>query len=251
MSDEKMQEYIQTVLKWIKKIVTNAHMSGAIIGISGGIDSAVVAFLLHKALNGACYGLIMPCYSDPRDQEDAMLVIAALKMNYGVINLDKVFDECKNNFESLAIDANPLIIQTALNNVKARLRMVTLYNVGQSLNYLVAGTDNWVENYTGYFTKYGDGGVDFLPISQLTKGEVRQMARLLKVPQKIIDKTPAAGLIKGVSDEDELDVSYAELDKYLLGQKVSIASATRINHLHQVSGHKRRLPPKPQPPKRF
>ena len=132
-------------------------------------------------------------------------------------------------------------------NVKPRLRMSTLYFVANSLNYLVAGTGNRSELTIGYFTKYGDGGVDLLPLGQLTKSEVLAMARDLEVPESIIDKTPSAGLWAGQTDEEEMGFTYADLERYL--QKgpdgVAPALAMRVERLVRATDHKRSGPPMP------
>jgi NAD+ synthase len=131
--------------------------------------------------------------------------------------------------------------------VKPRLRMTTLYFVANTLNYMVAGTGNRSELSIGYFTKYGDGGVDLLPIGNLLKSEVRAAARALGVPDPIIEKAPSAGLWLGQTDEAEMGFTYAELEDYLTKgpQTVSPALAMRIDRLMRSSEHKRALAPAP------
>ena len=134
-----------------------------------------------------------------------------------------------------------------LANMKPRLRMTTLYFVANTLNYLVAGTGNRAELTIGYFTKYGDGGVDVLPIGELLKTEVRAMARDLGVPQPIIDKAPSAGLWLGQTDEQEMGFSYAELERYLTGgpDAVAPALALRLERMIRATEHKRTIAPTP------
>ena len=139
--------------------------------------------------------------------------------------------------------------QMSQGNLKARLRMATLYSVANALNYLVVGTDNAPESYTGYFTKYGDGGVDVLPISSLTKTEVRAWARALGLPEKIAGRVPTAGLWPGQTDEAEMGLTYDMIDRYLLGEQVPATISERIEELNQVSEHKRQLPPSFELPK--
>jgi NAD+ synthase len=143
--------------------------------------------------------------------------------------------------------ADPLRGRVPLANIKPRLRMATLYFFANSLNYLVAGTGNRSEIAIGYFTKYGDGGCDLLPIGHLAKSEVRTLARELNVPQAIIDRTPSAGLWLGQTDEEEMGFTYAELERYLEDgpQGVPPALAMRIERLTRSSEHKRQLPPIP------
>src|SRR5688500_18658323 len=134
-----------------------------------------------------------------------------------------------------------------LANVKPRLRMTTLYYVANTLNYLVAGTGNLSELSIGYFTKYGDGGVDLLPIGDLQKSEVRAAAQELGVPDSVIDKAPSAGLWLGQTDEAEMGFTYAELENYLTtgAGMVSPALAMRIERLMRTSEHKRAMAPTP------
>nr|MCU0256832.1 NAD(+) synthase [Vicinamibacterales bacterium] len=130
-------------------------------------------------------------------------------------------------------------------NLKPRLRMTTLYYVANRLNYLVAGTGNRTEIAIGYYTKYGDGGVDLLPLGALVKSEVRALARELGVPAPIIEKPPSAGLWIGQTDEGEMGFTYAELEDYLLRGPDAVAPATvmKIERLVRASEHKRHLPP--------
>jgi NAD+ synthase len=135
-----------------------------------------------------------------------------------------------------------------LANIKPRLRMTTLYFIANSINYLVAGTGNRSELAIGYFTKYGDGGVDLLPIGHLLKREVREMAKELGVPERVIARPPGAGLWPGQLDEEEMGFTYAELERYLEEgpQAVSPALAVRIERLTRSSDHKRAMPPIPE-----
>jgi NAD+ synthase len=146
-----------------------------------------------------------------------------------------------------AAPADPLRGRVPLANMKPRLRMTTLYYFANTLNYLVAGTGNRSELAIGYFTKYGDGGCDLLPIGRLVKREVRAMAADLKVPRAIIDRTPSAGLWLGQTDEEEMGFTYADLERYLDegAQGVSPALAMKIERLMRASEHKRALPPMP------
>ena len=130
-------------------------------------------------------------------------------------------------------------------NVKPRLRMAALYFIANSLNYLVTGTGNRSELTLGYFTKYGDGGVDLLPIGGLLKSEVRALGRELGVPDHVIDKPPTAGLWMGQTDEAEMGFTYDTLEAYLKKGSSAVpgAVAGRIDLLRKISDHKRALPP--------
>ena len=133
-------------------------------------------------------------------------------------------------------------------NLKPRLRMTTLYAFANELDYRVLGTGNRSELAVGYFTKYGDGGADFLPLGDLVKGEVRDLARYLGVPERIITKPPSAGLWADQTDEAEMGLTYEELDAYLLTSEASPAVKAKVDAMHAASEHKRALPriaPKP------
>jgi NAD+ synthase len=228
--------------------------------LSGGVDSAVVARLSQMATPGKVVGVIMPCHSDPRDEQDAELLVHRFSLPAVRIDLAPAYDRLAADLERLFLqlpkDQAPeagtpyppgFDARMPLANVKPRLRMATLYFVANSLNYLVAGTGNRSELTIGYFTKHGDGGVDMLPLGQLTKNEVLAMARELEVPESIIDKPPSAGLWAGQTDEDEMGFSYADLERYLARgpDGVAPALAMRIERLVRASEHKRSVPPMP------
>ncbi len=130
-------------------------------------------------------------------------------------------------------------------NLRARLRMSAIYAYANYRGYLVLGTDNAAEVHIGYFTKYGDGGVDLLPIAELHKCEVYHMARFLGVPKEIIYKAPSAGLWEGQTDEGEIGITYDAIDAYLLGESVADADRAIIERMHRQSEHKRHIPPHP------
>ena len=133
----------------------------------------------------------------------------------------------------------------ALANIKPRLRMTTLYYYASLNNYLVIGTDNWSELKVGYFTKYGDGGVDLAPLGRLVKSEVRKLAKHFGIPEKIINKKPSAGLWEGQTDENEMGVSYEELDHYILTGEADKEVRERIDELARKNSHKTEAIPIP------
>jgi NAD+ synthase len=230
---------------------------GFVVGLSGGIDSAVVARLAQLAAPGAVVGAILPCHGDQGDERDAMLVAKHFSLFTVRVDLAPSYDALIHDAQA-ALDTLPDHMRSAtpaadlrsrvpLANIKPRLRMTTLYFLANSQNYLVAGTGNRSELSIGYFTKHGDGGADLLPIGHLVKSEVRALARELDVPSTIIERTPSAGLWVGQSDEEEMGFSYADLERYLDDgpQGVSPALAMRIERLTRSSEHKRHLPPMP------
>lgn len=255
-----MQNRSSELAGWIKAHVDGAGARGIVVGLSGGIDSAVVAGLAARATPGHVVGVMMPCHSDPDDETHARLTadhfgIPSIRLDLAPA-YDRLVGDLRTVVQSLPRGQFPVApadevdvkARLPLANVKPRMRMTSLYFVANTLNYLVAGTGNRSELSVGYFTKYGDGGVDLLPIGRLFKSAVRELARELGVPPPIIDKAPSAGLWLGQTDESEMGFSYAELERYLTGGsgEVSPAVAQRIERLREASHHKRALPPMPE-----
>jgi NAD+ synthase len=198
----------------------------------------------------------MPCHGDPQDEDDAMLVAQQFALQTVRIDLAPAYDALIGALQPVMADPDylrtmppldPVRGRVPLANLKPRLRMTALYFLANSLNYLVAGTGNRSEIAIGYFTKWGDGGVDLLPLGRLTKRQVRAMAEELAVPRMIIDRAPSAGLWAGQKDEEEIGISYAELDRYLQEGPPGAAPALamKIERLARASDHKRELPPIP------
>jgi NAD+ synthase len=245
-----MEQKINKLIEWLQLQVREAKATGLVVGISGGIDSAVVAHLAKRAFPNNCIGVIMPCKSNPKDQEDAMRVINSCDIKHLLIDLTEthnvLFKTIESNLSSIGeLEEEKSRLGDA--NTRARLRMTTLYAIGNNFNYLVCGTDNAAEWHTGYFTKYGDGGVDLVPIVNFTKGEVRELAKVLGVPNEVINKAPSAGLWEGQTDETEMGTTYDIIDKYLKGEDIPEKDKQIIDQMHQRSEHKRRLaaaPPK-------
>ncbi len=226
--------------RWIAAEVKDGGGEGAVFGLSGGIDSAVVAGLAVRALPGRVLGVVLPCHSDPHDEDDALLVAEALKVPTTTVDLGPVYDLLVEVLDGASPGLSAERMATA--NLKPRLRMTALYALANQLGYRVLGTGNLDELTVGYFTKYGDGGVDFLPLGSLTKGEVRDLARELGVPQQVIDKPPSAGLWANQTDEGEMGLTYQQLDAYLRGEEVPEDVRQRIQDLNAASLHKRTLP---------
>ena len=221
--------------QWLSDQVSNAHAKGIVLGLSGGIDSSVLAALGREALgrNGVL-GVIMPCHSIPEDEADARLLADSLDVKFERVDLSGVFD-------ALCAGVGGNLDSLTMSNIKARLRMVTLYAFAQSRNLLVCGTSNRSEYETGYFTKYGDSGVDLMPLAGFLKREIREMARLLNVPERIITKAPSAGLYEGQTDESDMGFTYDVLDEYLASGKINDPQAKqRIDVMRRRSEHKRK-----------
>ncbi|UWD35375.1 NAD(+) synthase [Mycoplasma cottewii] len=239
----KLENYLNYLVDFIRESVKEANADGVIVGISGGIDSAVVANLAKKAFPDNYLTVWMPIYSSEEDFKCASELVQQCDLKNVEVDLKPTFDVFKNSFSNL--DQEPSLL--AMSNAKARLRMTTLYTIGQTKKYLVLGTDNLDEWHIGYFTKFGDGGVDLVPIIHLLKSEVKQAAKLLNVPESIIKRQPTAGLWENQTDEAEIGFSYDEIDSYLLGNNSDPKLKERIDYLHKISEHKRNIAKAPKP----
>jgi NAD+ synthase len=222
---------------WLQENVKSA--GGAVIGLSGGVDSSVVAVLAKMALGDNVLGVIMPCNSKDEDTEHARMLAQRFGIKTEFVDLDHAFKTLKQSL--------PAGKGVAEANLKPRLRMLTLYYFANLNNYLVLGTGNRSELMIGYFTKYGDGGVDLLPIAGLYKSEVVELARVLGVPDEIIKKPPSAGLWAGQTDEAEIGMTYDELDSILQAIDknetggIDSEKLDRVRSMIKESEHKRGL----------
>lgn len=211
------------------------------MGLSGGVDSSVVVALSKQAVGREnLLGLILPCHSQAQDLKDAKLVAKKLGIKTKTVNLTNIYD----NLIRITPRGNSL----AGANLKPRLRMLVLYYFANQLNYLVCGTGNKSEYNLGYFTKFGDGAVDILPIGDLYKWQVRKLAKELGILQHIIAKPPTAGLWPGQTDEGEMGLTYPELD-VILGrlenkrkQTLSKEKVNKVKLMIKRSEHKRQGP---------
>lgn len=234
------------LVRWLRSEVEAAQASGLVLGLSGGVDSAVVARLAQEAYPDEHLALVLPIQSEADDLEDARRVAQEFGLRVREIVLDPVYEAFG---AALGAEADPDgKPDLPLANLKARLRMIAIYYHANRGRYLVAGTGNRSELTLGYFTKYGDGGVDLLPLGHLVKSEVRQLAAHLGVPQAIIDKPPAAGLWRGLTDELELGFSYEQLEEYLLVGRAERGVREKVDSRRRANAHKLRTPKMPPPP---
>ncbi len=235
------------IQNWIRNYIHSANADGVVVGLSGGIDSFVTASLSVNAIGKKrVIGLGLPCESSPEDLEDAKLIAQHLGIKFIIIDLTKPYNQFLEVFNS-TIESNTI----SKANIKPRLRMIALYYVGQSLgNYFVAGTGNRAELAIGYFTKYGDGGVDFEPLGMLYKSEVRELGKILEVPKHIIEKPPSPGLWPGQTDEEEIGLLYKTIDEilyrmdYNLGfEGLNLDDVNKVKGMMKKAEHKLVMPP--------
>ena len=238
-----MEELSTKLVEWIRDQVNRSQRRGVVFGLSGGIDSSVIAVLCKRSFPNNTLALIMPCYSSSSDVEDASLIADKYNIPSMTINLNRAYSELLDSFPKNI--SSPNIQKIAEANIKPRLRMTTLYFFANKLMYLVVGTTNRSEIAIGYCTKYGDSGVDITPLGNLLKCEVRDLARHLDIPENIIEKPPSAGLWEGQTDEEEMGITYEQLDRYLQCGQASEEIMQKIDSLNIASSHKRMLPPSP------
>ena len=231
----------ERICRWIRKRVKETGAAGILVGLSGGIDSAVAAVLAQKSVGDNVLTLLLPCHSLPRDERDALLVADRFQLRRERVDLAPVYD--------LFLKRLPPAGRMCQANLKPRLRMAVLYYYANRLNYLVMGTGNKSERMMGYFTKYGDGGVDLNPLGDLTKTRVCRLARELGIPDRIINRPPSAGLWEGQTDEQDMNIRYQDLDRVIDGLergKEPGVCGDKVGYVKRMmarSRHKRLCPP--------
>jgi NAD+ synthase len=243
-----------TIHQFLRSHVEEAEAAGVLIGLSGGIDSALCARLARDALGPErTHALLLPDSLFPVALRQEVAEYAAqLGISLRVVEINGP----EGGFRTLFPDVTDRV---SWGNVKARLRMISLYVVAREQHLLVVGTGNKSELLMGYFTKWGDGGVDLLPVGDLYKTQVRALAAQLELPRAIRDRPPTAGLWEGQTDEEELGLPYSELDQILFGleqlrtsEEIARASKIPLERVRKVEAtvdrtrHKRRSPPIPK-----
>ena len=247
---------VNRIVGFVRKMVEEAKASGVVIGLSGGVDSTLAATLCVRALGKEkVLGLLMPtAFTPEQDVRDAQKLAGWLGIRTEFINIDEISGAF---FKELRCDLTDPKQRIPMANVRARIRMVLLYYYANLHNYLVVGTGDRSEALIGYFTKYGDGGADFLPIRHLYKTQVRELAKHLGIPEKMAQKPSSPQLYPGHRATDEIPIGYEELDPILVGlfdqklppQEISKLTGTPQKVIEEVlrrfkgSQHKRTYPP--------
>lgn len=242
MYEFDVKETTQKCVKWIQEwFEANGKGCNAVVGISGGKDSSVVAALCVAALGREhVVGVLMPC-GEQADIDMARKLVNHLGIANFEINIKTAVEGILNEMDTALGDVE-IARQTKI-NLPARIRMSTVYAVSQSMNGRVANTCNLSEDWVGYSTRYGDSAGDFSPLSRLTVTEVKAIGRELGLPEDLVEKVPIDGL-SGKSDEENLGFTYAMLDKYIREGICEDAEAKkRIDELHQRNLFKLELMP--------
>lgn len=234
---QRIERLCDELVQWLKIKVAGSNSKGVIFGLSGGVDSAVIAGLAKKAFPETSLGVIMPCHSDPIDEEHGLLVAEALDLETKKVDLTVTYDSL---IDAVELEGENILAKA---NIKPRLRMTTLYYIGQEKSYLVLGGTNKSEFTVGYFTKHGDSGVDLLPLASFVKQEIWEMARYLNIPDSVVDKAPTAGLWEDQTDEEEMGFGYEELDNFILDGSGDRDLVEKIERMDKISEHKRNYPP--------
>jgi NAD+ synthase len=256
LSESELERHRDHIVSFVAETVEEAGADGAVLGLSGGIDSTATAYLAVEALGAdGLHGLVMPSrVNTGENMSDAERVAEELGIEYDVVEIDPIVEAFTDAVPEAAEDTE------ALGNVYVRTRAVLNYFVANYENRLVLGTGNRSEGLTGYYTKYGDQAVDCNPIGNLYKQQVRQLAAHVGVPEDLVMKTPSAEMWEGQTDEEEMGLSYDHLDAILalhvdgpLSRAATVRAldgieaehVDRVVELYERSKHKRAMPPAP------
>jgi NAD+ synthase len=258
LSEEELEATREHIVSFVQGVVDDAGAEGAVIGLSGGIDSTTTAAVAVEALGaGSVHGLVMPSeVNTDENMSDAERVAERLEIEYDVVDINPIAEAFFDAYPPATDD------RMATGNVRVRIRGVLNYFVANHENRIVLGTGNRSEALTGYFTKYGDQAVDCNPIGGLYKQQVRQLAAALGLPRDLVMKTPSAEMWLGQTDEEEMGLDYDTLDAILalyvdgpLSKAATVrefgiepALVDRVVGLYEGSAHKRRMPPAPELP---
>lgn len=268
--EENIDKHLANIIAWTKEEFAKTGAKGVILGMSGGIDCCVTARLYQEA--GIPVKLVLMPYGESMelagDNNDAMALIEKFNFDYAIYDITKTVDSMIDVLDEISFvnpksilkkegrimgvdykiekplkDEKVKLTDMAISNIKPRVRMTTLYTLGQSLGYIVSGTGNLSERTMGYFTKWGDGASDINIIGNLTKTQVRILGKALDLPERIITKAPSANLWKGQTDEDEMGITYPRLDAYIMFHEGSEEDMKLIEDTKNRVAHKSKAIP--------
>jgi len=236
---ERLEKYVHYLAKWVKQYLETTICEGYAVGISGGVDSAVAAALISKIEGVKLLGVFTDIESSKQDYEDAKKIAEEFKFELKYVNLTETYQKM---VKELGIEKSNI----AKINLKSRLRASTLYAIANANNLLTCGTTNAAERLVGYYTKFGDNACDIAPLVYLTKANIYYVAGLLGVPSYILTKKPSAGLYEGQTDEQEMGITYKEIDHYLCYAYIDPIQEQKINTRYIQNKHKLDAPARPK-----
>jgi NAD+ synthase len=241
ITEQNVAAYAEKIAAWIREKVEKANRKGVVLGLSGGIDSSVVARLCQLA-KVDIHLVLLPCGDDmqkTKSMDHVMEFIEKFHFSYHTFDIKPAVDVLTIPAASPFAGADQADVALSRANLRPRVRMTYLYEVAQLDRRFVIGTGNLAEATVGYYTKWGDGAHDLNPLAMLTKKEVYTLARYLQVPGSIINKQPSAGLWEGQTDEEELGITYHQIDAYILeGTSGSAEADRKIKDRVALSAHK-------------
>lgn len=254
LNELREQDYsriLQNIESFLGQQIHNAE--GFVFGLSGGVDSAVIAYICARSFKDRSLALIMPDsrVSPKEETEDALNIVDSLGIQYRLIDIGLIHSQFANVLEPQ---------EKSLGNLRARIRASILYYYANLKNHLVVGSSDRSEHLIGYFTKFGDGSSDILPIATLYKTQVKELGRLLKIKESIIVKKSSPNLWKGHAAEDEIGIRYEEIDSILYcmvdkkmtqdqtqaATQIERSKIDKIHDMYKKSQHKRLMPPMPE-----
>lgn len=226
----KYEKFINQSILWLEKYLKKNNINDIVIGVSGGIDSAVTLSILKKIKKINIHAYFIDIYSSESSLFDATTICNKNKIKLNIIDLSSIYD--------LFIEKLHTSSLVQKGNIKARIRSIFLYDKAYENKAIVVGNSNYDELFLGYFTKYGDNAVDIMLLNNLLKKDIYELAAYLKIPKSILTKKPSADLYPNQYDESEIGITYESIDNFLLGKKIPTKEKQKIINLNKANIHK-------------